>query len=84
MDRIPTPPPLVSTAAAARVLGVTGERVRQLRAAGRLAAARIDGGTWIYRLDDVERLAEKRAAAQAERAAARAVRPPIAATSGAA
>jgi len=59
---------LVSTRAAARRLGVCGERVRQLRVSGALPAARV-GDAWVYDARDVDHLASVREAARAERAA---------------
>ena len=57
----------LTTADAARRLGVTPARVRQIADAGRLAHTRTASGTRLYKVDDVERLARQRAARQARR-----------------
>jgi excisionase family DNA binding protein len=66
VDQTPAPT-LVSTRRAAAKLGVTGERVRQLIAAGQLAGAKL-GDAWLLDEADVDRLAAERAAARAARA----------------
>jgi hypothetical protein len=50
---------IVSSGDAARALGVTSARVRQL---AELAYIRLPNGARRYRLDDVRKLVEKRAA----------------------
>jgi hypothetical protein len=61
---------LISTRRAAARLGVCSERVRQLRREGALVGARV-GDHWVYPADEVERLAQERAAARTARAAGR-------------
>jgi hypothetical protein len=58
--------PLVGPAEAARRLGLTPERVRQL-AANVLRAIPVDAGRLVYRAKDVERLARERASRRADR-----------------
>jgi excisionase family DNA binding protein len=52
----------LSTADAARVLGVTPATIRLMERQGRLpAATRTEGGIRLFRRSDVERLARRRA-----------------------
>jgi hypothetical protein len=51
---------LIGVAGSARILGVTPSRVRQLADAGTLPGNRTLSGVRIFRLQDVERLAEAR------------------------
>jgi excisionase family DNA binding protein len=55
------------TTEAAQLLHVTGNRVRQLEAAGQLPASRTSGGVRLFRRTDVERLARERERARAKR-----------------
>lgn len=57
-----TDDPLVTTATAARRIGVTPGRVRQLADAGRLANERTIEGVRLFRTSEVERFADARAA----------------------
>lgn len=50
---------LLSAGDVASTLGVSYERVRQLRLCGKLRAVRVKAG-WLYRHDDVMRYAEQR------------------------
>lgn len=51
---------LLSTADAARLLGVVPATVRLMERDGRLPAQRTAGGMRLFRLDDVERLVAER------------------------
>ncbi len=55
---------LLSTADAARILGVVPATVRQLERNGRLPAIRTAGGIRLFRRADVERFARERALRQ--------------------
>jgi excisionase family DNA binding protein len=55
---------LLSTKTAGARLGVTSRRVIQLVQAGRLPAVAMTGGQRIFRVEDVEKLAQERAAAK--------------------
>lgn len=57
-DRIP---PLVSATVAARRLGVTAQRVRQLAAEGVLPGQKVDGAGWVFRADTITRAVAARA-----------------------
>ena len=52
---------LTTTADAARRLGLTPARVRQLATSGSLPHTRTSTGTRLFRLDDIERFARDRA-----------------------
>lgn len=52
---------ILTTADAARRLGLTPASVRLLAKTGRLPHTRTASGTRLFRLDDVERLAQERA-----------------------
>ena len=58
---------------AARALGVSAERIRQLEKLGRLPARKTAGGIRIFLRQDVERLAAERAARKAKGANGQAV-----------
>jgi DNA-binding transcriptional MerR regulator len=51
---------LMQTGAVARLLGISGERVRQLEDSGRLSSIRTDTGLRLYLVEDVERLYKER------------------------
>jgi excisionase family DNA binding protein len=52
---------LLTSADAARILGVVPATVRQLEKGGKLPAQRTPGGVRLFRRSDVERLARERA-----------------------
>ncbi len=56
----------LSSADAARVLGVVPATVRQMERSGRLPARRTVGGMRLFRREDVERLARERAGDRGE------------------
>ena len=60
---------LVTTGAAAHRLGLSPERVRQLEREGVIRATRTENGVRLFSLDDVDRLADKRASKAARRTA---------------
>lgn len=55
---------VLSTADAARLLGVVPATVRHMEKQGQIPALRTEGGVRIFLRDDVERIAEERAARQ--------------------
>lgn len=55
---------VLSTAAAARILGVVPDTVRQLERKGEIPALRMEGGTRVFLRSDVERVAAEREARQ--------------------
>jgi excisionase family DNA binding protein len=57
---------LMTTGEAAKVLGLSADRVRQLSDQGRLPAERTRGGTRLFQRDTVEAERARRAAAAAE------------------
>ncbi len=57
----------LSSADAARLLGVVPATVRQMERSGRLPARRTTGGIRLFRQEDVERLARERAGDRDER-----------------
>ena len=65
----------IGTSGAARLLGLSEQRVRQLAAAGQLPYEETPLGR-LYAVDDVHRLIAQREAAQRDRTRTRQVRPP--------
>jgi excisionase family DNA binding protein len=63
MKGVPEGGLLAEVGIAARRLGVSTQRVRELTRTGRIAAIRTVGGMRLYRVEDIDRLARERDAA---------------------
>ena len=61
-----TPSNLLTTSAAARILDLTSESVRQYERQGKLPAIRTESGMRLFQRADVERFAKARAARRAQ------------------